>query len=83
MKPARYENVSSSWTSLIVKHVNIKHQAIKTQQQELIQWAVPPKTKNTQNGNDLFGSNKQIILKRKITTETTKQIRSVGGSSNP
>jgi hypothetical protein len=58
---------------MIVKHVTTKQQDIKTQQLELIQWEAPQKTKNTQNGNDVVGSNKQTILKGKRLSQQQKQ----------
>jgi tRNA A-37 threonylcarbamoyl transferase component Bud32 len=58
---------------MIVQHVIMKHQDINLQQPELIQWEDPQKTKNSQNGTDVVGSNKQIILKRKRLIQQQKQ----------
>jgi len=58
---------------MIVIHVRIKELDIKMRQPDLIQWAVPLKINNSQNGNDAVGSYKQIILKRKRLTQQQKE----------
>ena len=59
--------------TMIVTHVRIKQQVIKMEQPVLIQWEVPLKINNSQNGNDAVGSYKQIILKRKRLTQQQKE----------
>jgi hypothetical protein len=61
---------------IIVRHVLIKQQDIKMQQPEQTQWDDPQKTKHSQDGNDVVGSNKQIILKNKETDSTTETVTS-------
>ena len=58
---------------MTVQHVTTKDMDIKIQQQLLIQWEVPLKIKNFPNGNEVVGSYKQIILKRKRLTQQQKE----------